>query len=144
MFKKLLPRGKKFFDLFNQHAETVLEGISLFKTILKTDPEKESLTGQLKAIENRADDVAHAVFELLNTVFVTPAASIIGNSFAGIPVSTTHTITGGIIGVDSVHRLSAVRWGIAGNIVLPWVLNIPGAAVISGGAYLITASMGAK
>ena len=72
------------------------------------------------------------------------AAAIIGNSFAGIPVSTTHTITGGIIGVGSVHRLSAVRWGVAGNIVLAWILTIPGAALVSGGAYLLAASLGAK
>jgi len=72
------------------------------------------------------------------------AAAIIGNSFAGIPVSTTHTITGGIIGVGSVHRLSAVRWGVAGNIVAAWFLTIPGAAVVSGIAYLIAAALGAN
>ena len=64
------------------------------------------------------------------------AASIIGNSLAGIPVSTTHTITGGIIGVGSVRRLSAVRWGVAGNIALAWVLTIPGSAAISALYYL--------
>jgi PiT family inorganic phosphate transporter len=52
------------------------------------------------------------------------AASIIGNSPAGIPVSTTHTITGGIIGVDSVRRLSAVRWGVAANIALARLIAI--------------------
>ncbi len=72
------------------------------------------------------------------------AAAIIGNSFAGIPVSTTHTITGSIIGVGSVHRLSAVRWGVAGNIVAAWFLTIPGAAVVSGIAYLIAAALGAN
>ncbi len=72
MFKKLLPRENRFFDLFNQHADTVLEGISLFRTMLETDPGKQSLAGQLKALENRADDIAHDVFGLLNTVFVTP------------------------------------------------------------------------
>lgn len=72
------------------------------------------------------------------------ASAILGNSFAGIPVSTTHTITGGIIGVGSVHRLSAVRWGVAGNIVMAWILTIPGAALVSGGAYLFAASLGAK
>jgi len=69
------------------------------------------------------------------------AAAIIGNSFAGIPVSTTHTITGGIIGVGSVHRLSAVRWGVTGNIVLAWGLTIPGAAGISALVYLIVGLM---
>ncbi|CCK80718.1 inorganic phosphate transporter [Desulfobacula toluolica] len=65
------------------------------------------------------------------------AASIIGNSFAGIPVSTTHTITGGIIGVGTVHRLSAVRWGVAKNIIIAWILTIPGSAAVSGGVYLL-------
>jgi len=71
------------------------------------------------------------------------AASIIGNSIAGIPVSTTHTITGGIIGVGIVHRLSAVRWGVAQNIVLAWVLTIPGSAVVSGLMYVLMTHLGA-
>ncbi|MGB2927570.1 MAG: inorganic phosphate transporter [Desulfobacterales bacterium] len=63
------------------------------------------------------------------------AASIIGSSLGGIPVSTTHTITGGIIGVGSLRRLSAVKWGVAGNIAVAWVLTLPGAALISSLAY---------
>ncbi len=70
------------------------------------------------------------------------AASIIGNSFAGIPVSTTHTITGGIIGVGSTHRLTAVRWGVAKNIVMAWILTIPGSAAVSGGVYLLLNFLG--
>jgi PiT family inorganic phosphate transporter len=53
------------------------------------------------------------------------AASILGNALAGIPVSTTHTIAGGIIGVGSVQRFSAVRWGVAKSILWAWVLTIP-------------------
>ena len=53
----------------------------------------------------------------------------------GIPVSTTHTITGAIIGVGSAHTMSAVRWGVAGNIVLAWVLTIPCTAFISAIAW---------
>ena len=49
----------------------------------------------------------------------------------GIPVSTTHTITGSIMGVGATHRLSAVRWGIAGRIVWAWILTIPAAAIIA-------------
>lgn len=56
-------------------------------------------------------------------------------TFFGIPVSTTHTITGAIIGVGSVHSVSAVRWGVAGNIVLAWVLTIPCAAFIAAIAW---------
>lgn len=71
------------------------------------------------------------------------AASIIGSSLGGIPVSTTHTITGGIIGVGSLRRLSAVKWGVAGNIVIAWVLTLPGAALISALAYLALKALGA-
>jgi PiT family inorganic phosphate transporter len=53
----------------------------------------------------------------------------------GIPVSTTHTITGAIIGVGSAHTMSAVRWGVAGNIVLAWVLTIPCTAFIAAVAW---------
>jgi len=53
----------------------------------------------------------------------------------GIPVSTTHTITGAIIGVGSVQKLSAVRWGVAERIVWAWVLTIPCAAFISALAW---------
>jgi inorganic phosphate transporter, PiT family len=53
----------------------------------------------------------------------------------GIPVSTTHTITGSIVGVGATHRLSAVRWGIAGRIVWAWLLTIPAAATISALSY---------
>ena len=55
----------------------------------------------------------------------------------GVPVSTTHTITGAIVGVGSVQRLSAVRWGIAGRVVWAWVLTIPGAFLIAALSYLI-------
>ncbi len=53
----------------------------------------------------------------------------------GVPVSTTHTITGAIVGTGSVRKLSAVRWGVAGRIVWAWVLTVPGAAAISALSY---------
>jgi len=65
------------------------------------------------------------------------ALSIIGASLAGIPVSTTHTITGAIMGVGSTHRLTAVRWGVAGTIVWAWILTIPISALISGLSYYL-------
>ncbi|PKN69108.1 MAG: anion permease [Deltaproteobacteria bacterium HGW-Deltaproteobacteria-10] len=63
------------------------------------------------------------------------ACSIIGASLAGIPVSTTHTITGAIVGVGATKRLSAVRWGVAGNIIWAWILTIPVSAIISAIIY---------
>ncbi|MBZ5544505.1 MAG: inorganic phosphate transporter [Acidobacteriia bacterium] len=59
------------------------------------------------------------------------ATSLLGTALAGIPVSTTHTIAGGIMGVGSVQRLSAVRWGVAGRIVWAWILTIPVAGLVS-------------
>jgi PiT family inorganic phosphate transporter len=56
----------------------------------------------------------------------------------GVPVSTTHTITGAIVGVGSTQRASAVRWGVAGNIVWAWVLTIPASAFVSAIAYWIS------
>jgi PiT family inorganic phosphate transporter len=61
-------------------------------------------------------------------------------TFLGIPVSTTHTITGAIVGVGATRRLSAVRWGVAGRIVWAWILTIPAAAVIAAVTYAITVS----
>jgi len=56
----------------------------------------------------------------------------------GIPVSTTHTITGAIVGVGSTQRASAVRWGVAGNIVWAWVLTIPASALVAALAYVVS------
>jgi Phosphate/sulphate permeases len=63
------------------------------------------------------------------------ACAIIGASIAGIPVSTTHTITGAIVGVGATKRLSAVRWGVAGNIIWAWILTIPISAIVSATTY---------
>ncbi|MFN3304438.1 MAG: anion permease [Roseateles sp.] len=56
----------------------------------------------------------------------------------GIPVSTTHTITGAIVGVGSVQRASAVRWGVAGSIVWAWIFTIPAAALMAGLSYWVS------
>jgi PiT family inorganic phosphate transporter len=65
------------------------------------------------------------------------ALTLLGTALAGIPVSTTHTITGAIMGVGATRRLSSVRWGVANRIVWAWVLTIPLSAMMSAGAYLI-------
>jgi len=59
------------------------------------------------------------------------AVTLFANSYLGIPVSTTHTITGAIAGVGATQRLSAVRWGVATRIVWAWVLTIPASALIA-------------
>ena len=64
------------------------------------------------------------------------ALTLVGATLAGIPVSTTHTITGAIMGVGATKRLSAVKWGVAGRIVWAWVLTIPIAAAVAAICYL--------
>jgi PiT family inorganic phosphate transporter len=65
------------------------------------------------------------------------AATLFLATALGVPVSTTHTITGSIVGVGSVRKLSAVRWGVAGNIVWAWILTIPCAAFIAAVAWFV-------
>ena len=69
------------------------------------------------------------------------AITIVGATLGGIPVSTTHTITGAIMGVGATRRLSAVRWGIAGRIVWAWVLTIPISAAAAAVAYLVVSRL---
>jgi inorganic phosphate transporter, PiT family len=68
------------------------------------------------------------------------AISLFTATHLGVPVSTTHTITGAIIGVGSIRRLSAVRWGVAGRIVWAWILTIPAAGIIAALVYWVTAA----
>jgi PiT family inorganic phosphate transporter len=68
------------------------------------------------------------------------AISLFTATNLGIPVSTTHTITGAIIGVGSIKRLSAVRWGVAGRIIWAWILTIPASALISALTYWLVAA----
>jgi len=63
------------------------------------------------------------------------AITLFTTALAGIPVSTTHTITGAIVGVGAVHRLSAVRWGVATRIVWAWLITIPAAAVMAAATF---------
>jgi len=70
------------------------------------------------------------------------AITLVGATLSGIPVSTTHTITGAIIGVGATRRLSAVKWGVATRIVWAWVLTIPLAAAVSALTYWVLAALG--
>jgi PiT family inorganic phosphate transporter len=63
------------------------------------------------------------------------ALTLFGTAGLGIPVSTTHTITGSIIGVGATNRMSAVRWGVTGNVINAWILTIPGSALVAALSY---------
>jgi PiT family inorganic phosphate transporter len=67
----------------------------------------------------------------------TAATIILTASYFGMPVSTTHVISSAIMGVGASDRLSAVRWGVAGNIVIAWILTIPASALVAGVAYVV-------
>ena len=71
------------------------------------------------------------------------AAVILSASHVGFPLSTTHVITGGIMGAGAGKRLSAVRWGVAGNIAIAWVLTLPASAAVGGLTYAVVALFGA-
>jgi inorganic phosphate transporter, PiT family len=70
------------------------------------------------------------------------AAVILASSHVGFPLSTTQTISGAVIGSGAAKRLSAVRWGVAGNIVVAWILTLPASAAIGAITYLITRAFG--
>jgi PiT family inorganic phosphate transporter len=70
------------------------------------------------------------------------AAVILASTHFGFPLSTTHVINGGVMGSGAAKRLSAVRWGVAGNIVVAWVLTLPAAALIGAGTYGFTRVFG--
>lgn len=70
------------------------------------------------------------------------AITLFGATWLGVPVSTTHTITGSIIGVGASRRTSAVRWGVAGNIVIAWVITIPASGLIAAANYLVAGWLG--
>jgi PiT family inorganic phosphate transporter len=69
------------------------------------------------------------------------AITLFFTSARGIPVSTTHTITGAIVGVGTTRRLAAVRWGVARRVLWAWLLTIPGAALVSAGTYLLVEAL---
>ena len=66
---------------------------------------------------------------------LTAGAVIYGSTRYGYPLSTTHVISGAVMGSGATKRLSAVRWGVAGNIVFAWILTIPAAALVAAGCY---------
>ena len=62
-------------------------------------------------------------------------------TYLGIPVSTTHTVTGSVIGVGAARKVSAVRWNIAANIVVAWIVTLPASALMAALCYLIVRSL---
>ena len=110
-----------FWIVISCHAAIALGTIFGGWRIVKTMGQK---VAKLKPIDGFCAETGAAIM-----LFVSSAL--------GVPVSTTHTITGSIMGVGSIKRLSAVKWGVAGRIVWAWILTIPFSAMISALAYII-------
>src|SRR5215510_13545722 len=70
------------------------------------------------------------------------ALTLLGTAVAGIPVSTTHTISGSIMGVGAIQRFSAVRWGVAGRILWAWILTIPASAIVAAATWCLLRLVG--
>jgi PiT family inorganic phosphate transporter len=68
--------------------------------------------------------------------FAGGAIMLIAATFMGIPVSTTHAVTGSIIGVGAARKVSAVRWNVAGNVVIAWIITLPASAAMAALSYL--------
>jgi PiT family inorganic phosphate transporter len=96
-----------------------------------------TLTGGWKVIKTLGTGLTHLKPVQGFCAETAGAITIIGSTFAGIPVSTTHTITGSIMGVGMTKGLSSVRWNIATNIVLAWLFTIPGTMILSGCIYYV-------
>ena len=64
--------------------------------------------------------------------------TLFGATYLGIPVSTTHTITGAIVGVGAARKVSAVRWNVANNIVVAWIITLPASGIIAALFYLLS------
>jgi PiT family inorganic phosphate transporter len=117
--------GKTFFIPFwvviSCHTAIALGTMSGGWRIVKTMGQR---VAKLKPVDGFCAESGSAI-----TLFVTSAF--------GIPVSTTHTITGAIVGIGSLKRLSAVKWGVAGRIIWAWIMTIPAAALLSALAYIL-------
>ena len=95
-----------------------------------------NITGVAIVAGRLVTGVVEPVFPLVGLLPVASLSyALIGTALAGIPVSTTHTITGAIMGVGATRRLSAVRWGVAEQIVWAWILTIPASALVAATSY---------
>jgi PiT family inorganic phosphate transporter len=97
-----------------------------------------TLSGGWKIIETMGSRITKLSQHQGFSASAAGSITVFGASLLGIPVSTTHTITGCIIGAGVARRESAVRWGVAQNVVMAWVITIPASAAVGALFYLIT------
>jgi inorganic phosphate transporter, PiT family len=97
-----------------------------------------TLTGGWKIIETMGSRITKLSQHQGFSASLAGSVVLFSASWLGIPVSTTHTITGAVIGAGTARRASAVRWGVAGNVVTAWIITIPASAAVGALFYLIT------
>jgi PiT family inorganic phosphate transporter len=97
-----------------------------------------TLSGGWKIIETMGSRITKLSHHQGFSASLGGSVMVFGASLLGIPVSTTHTITGCVIGAGVSRRASAVRWGVAGNVVTAWVITIPASAAVGALFYLLT------
>ncbi len=133
LFDLLLPRETKFFTYMEQQVSYLEKGCSTFKELvgkietLSEDAIKKELL-IIKDCEQNGDLVGSGI---------AAAFVLLGTAHFGIPVSTTHVISGSIMGVGAVEHAANVRWITARKIVWAWILTIPATALFAGGVYLL-------
>ncbi len=115
------PSTCRFGVIFSAHAAIGMGTLSGGWRIVRT------MGGRITRLKPRGGFCAE----------IAAALSILFPTFLGLPVSTTHAIAGSITGVGAFHRIKAVRWGLAENIVWAWVLTIPAAAVMAWRPFLV-------
>lgn len=96
-----------------------------------------TLTGGWRVIKTLGQGLTHLKPVQGFCAETSGALTLIGSTLAGIPVSTTHTITGAILGVGLTKGVTSVQWGLATNIIVAWILTIPGTMLLSGGIYFL-------
>ena len=97
-----------------------------------------TLSGGWKIIETMGSRITKLSQHQGFSASLAGSVVLFGASVLGIPVSTTHTITGAVIGAGTARRASAVRWGVAGNVIAAWVITIPASAAVGALFYLLT------
>ena len=108
-------------------------------TVSITDPPLPVLSIN-DVVVTEASGMVYATFTVTRTGDTSGTSTVSyntsnGTAMAGIPVSTTQTISGSIMGVGAIQRFSAVRWGVAGRILWAWILTIPASAIVAGATW---------
>ncbi|MFM6854460.1 MAG: anion permease, partial [Sphingopyxis sp.] len=97
-----------------------------------------TLSGGWKIIETMGSRITKLSHHQGFSASLAGSIIVFSASWLGIPVSTTHTITGSIIGAGAARRASAVRWGVAGNVIVAWFITMPAAAIVGALFYGLT------